>query len=203
MKARSVVDVSTLPTAGFGPKSPMWWGTLGFMALEGGGFVLAVGTYLYLAMIAPDWPLGAVEPDLLPGTIVTVLLVISVVPNHLVSRWARKQRLGRVRIGLVVMALLGILPLIARGFEFPALNVRWDANAYGSVVWVVLGLHTAHLVTDLGDTLVLAALMFTRHGRSAKRFSDVTDNAFYWDFVVASWVVLYLLIYWFPRLYNP
>ena len=52
-----VADVSALPTFAFGPKSPMWWGTLGFMALEGMGFALAAATYLYLDS-APDWPLS-------------------------------------------------------------------------------------------------------------------------------------------------
>jgi len=49
--------------------------------------------------------------------------------------------------------------------------------------------------------LVLAALMFTRYAKSGRRFSDVSDNAFYWDFVVGSWVLLYLLICWFPRVW--
>jgi heme/copper-type cytochrome/quinol oxidase subunit 3 len=125
---------------------------------------------------------------------------VSIVPNHFASRWAGEQDLTKVRIAMVVMCLFGLAPLIVRGFEFPALDVRWDANAYGSILWFLLGLHTVHLLTDFGDTLVLTALMFTRHGSRPRRFSDVGDNAFYWDFVVASWVPLYVLIYWVPRL---
>ena len=41
----------------------------------------------------------------------------------------------------------------------------------------LLGLHTTHIITDLADTLVLAALMFTRHGDNKRRFGDVQDNA--------------------------
>jgi heme/copper-type cytochrome/quinol oxidase subunit 3 len=63
----------------------------------------------------------------------------------------------------------------------------------------VLGLHATHLLTDLGDTIVLAVLMFTRHV-TERRFSDVSDNAFYWYFVVGSWVPLYALLYGVPRL---
>jgi heme/copper-type cytochrome/quinol oxidase subunit 3 len=74
--------------------------------------------------------------------------------------------------------------------------VLWDTYVYGSLVWFLLGLHTTHLLTDAGDTVVLAALMFTRHARRGKRFSDVSDNAFYWHFVVASWLPIYLLLYW-------
>ena len=104
-----------------------------------------------------------------------------------------------MRLGIVAMGLLGIAPMVVRGFEFGALNVSWDDNAYGSTLWLLLGLHTTHLATDLGDTLVLAALMFTRHGRG-KRFSDVSDNCFYWYFVVAAWVPIWLLVYIVPRL---
>jgi heme/copper-type cytochrome/quinol oxidase subunit 3 len=68
------------------------------------------------------------------------------------------------------------------------------------VVWFLLGLHTTHLLTDVADTIVLTALMFTRHGFNGRRFSDVTDNAFYWDFVILSWLPIYFLIYWVPRL---
>ncbi|MBZ9936988.1 cytochrome c oxidase subunit 3 [Mesorhizobium sp. BR1-1-16] len=199
MTRHSVADVSGLPTSGFGATSPMWWGTMAFMAIEGMGFALGVASYLYLAFLAPEWPM-APPPDLIPGSLVTALLVVSVLPNHLLDRWTKAKDLKRVRFGLLLMSILGALPLVVRWFELGALNVNWDTNAYGSIVWLLLGLHTTHLLTDLVDTLVLAALMFTRHGRSGKRFSDVSDNAFYWDFVVGTWVVLYLVIYWFPRI---
>ncbi|TIW75986.1 MAG: cytochrome C oxidase subunit III, partial [Mesorhizobium sp.] len=71
-----------------------------------------------------------------------VFLVLSVLPNILVNRWARQQDLRKVRIGLIVMSLVGIVPLILRAFEFPAMHIKWDQNAYGSIVWVMLGLHT-------------------------------------------------------------
>jgi len=200
MRHRGVADLSGLPTFGQGSQTPTWWGTLGFMALEGTGFALAVGSYLYLRYLAQDWPLSAPPPNHWPGTIVTLILLASLVPNHLVSRYAKECELLPVRIGLVVMSLLGIAPLVVRWFEFPALNVLWDANAYGSLVWVLLGLHTTHLLTDVVETLVLTVLMFTRHGHSGRRFADVGDNAFYWDFVVLTWIPIYLVIYWLPRL---
>jgi len=199
MKQRPVADVSDLPTFGSGSKSPTWWGTLGFMALEGTGFALAAASYLYLAYIAPDWPLSARPPDLWAGTTVTILLLLSLIPNHLLDRHAKKCEMRPVRIGLLAMCAFGIAPLIVRWFEFATLNILWDANAYGSMLWVLLGLHTAHLLTDVGDTIVLAVLMFTPHGYSGRRFGDVQDNAFYWDFVVVTWLPIYFLIYWAPR----
>ncbi|MFL5239239.1 MAG: heme-copper oxidase subunit III [Rhizomicrobium sp.] len=200
MTTRVVLDVSPVPESSFGSRTLTWWGTVAFMSLEGMGFALAIGAYLYLRVLQPNWPMNEPLPDLLPGTIVTVVLLLSAIPNYFLERWARAYDLRKVRIGLVLMSLLGILPLIVRAFEFPALRVRWDADAYGSIVWLLLGLHTTHLLTDAGDTLVLTALMFTRHGENPRRFSDTSDNAFYWDFVVLSWLPIYFVLYWLPRL---
>src|SRR3954462_3804320 len=199
MKQRLVQEVSALPTSGFGSSSPIWWGTLAFIALEGMGFALASGAYLYLPQVNPQWPIAAPPPNHWPGTILLILLLVSMVPNALVDQAAKEQRLQPVQFWLVVMTLLGIIAVAIRAWEFTQLNVRWDDNAYGSITWFVLGLHATHLLTDLGDTVVLAVLMFTRHV-TERRFSDVSDNAFYWYFVVASWVPLYALLYWVPRL---
>src|SRR4051812_45927105 len=116
-----------------GTASVTWWGTAAFMLIEGTGFALALAVYLYLMSLAATWPIDAPRPDLLPGTLVTLLLVVSVVPNVLVARWAEQQDLRKVRLGLVVMSILAIAPLIVRIFEFPALKISWDSNAYGSI----------------------------------------------------------------------
>ncbi|MEZ2223522.1 heme-copper oxidase subunit III [Rhizobium sp. RCC_161_2] len=200
MKERLVLDVSHLPLHGSGTASPTWWGTLAFMLIEGTGFALGIVVYLYLMSIAGAWPINAPAPDLLPGTLLTALLAVSVIPNVLVAGWAKRRELKKVRIGLIVMALFGIAPLLLRIFEFPAMHVMWDTNAYGSITWVLLGLHTTHILTDLIDTLVLMCLMFTRHADNPRRYGDVEDNAMYWNFVVITWVPLYLCLYWMPRL---
>ena len=200
MKERVVLDVSELPLHGSGAASPTWWGTCAFMLIEGSGFGLAVAVYFYLMSLAPRWPIDAPPPDLWAGSLLTLMLLASVVPNVLVSRWARQQKLRRVRLGLVVMCAMGIAPLVFRAYEFPALHLRWDENAYGSITWTILGLHTAHILTDLVDTLVLTWLMFTRHGDNRRRYGDVEDNALYWNFVVVTWLPLYASLYWVPRL---
>ncbi|WP_407168706.1 heme-copper oxidase subunit III [Bradyrhizobium sp. ORS 111] len=200
MTQRIVLDLAKLPLHGLSTASVTWWGTLAFMLIEGTGFALVLAVYLYLMSRAVTWPIDAPPPDLLPGTLVTVTLIASVVPNVLIARWAKQQKLSRVRAGLIVMCLFGIAPLVIRIFEFPALRINWDANAYGSVVWTLLGLHTTHIITDLVETFVLAALMFTRHGSSSRRFGDVEDNAMYWNFVVITWLPIYSCLYWVSRL---
>jgi len=98
----------------------------------------------------------------------------------------------------VVFAVLTLALLPIRWLEFTALNVRGDASAYGSCVWVLLGLHTFNLVTDIMDTLVVCAVMFKKK-IDGKRFVDVAENAGYWWFIIGSWIPIYAVIYLAPR----
>jgi cytochrome c oxidase subunit 3 len=169
------------------------------MLIEGAGMALVVVVYFYLQSIAPEWPLGAPPPDLGPGTWIAALLVASMLLNVLLMRWAKAGDLFKVRVGIVLISLLGSVLLVLRAFEFRVLNVSWDSNAYGSVVWFLLGVHTTHLITDVIEWFVLGAVMFSRHGDNKRRFGDVQDNTVYWSFVVVSWLVVYGCLYWVPR----
>lgn len=197
MMTRLAMNLHDLPTYGFGAKALTWWGTLAFIAIEGSGFAMAVGAYFYLAALSERWPLDPL-PNHWPGSLMLALLLVSLWPNLLLERLARAEDLKAVRAGLLLVSGIGLLAIVIRFYEFYNLPVKWYVNAYGSMLWFLLGLHATHLITDVGDTLVLTALMFTEHGRG-KRFSDVSDNAFYWYFVVGAWVPLYFVIYWFQK----
>ncbi|AZO28727.1 MULTISPECIES: cytochrome c oxidase subunit 3 [unclassified Mesorhizobium] len=196
--ARIVMDVSGLPTYAFGSRVTPWWGTLSFCLLEGTGFALGIGGYLYLAVTNDHWTKDAVPLNLVWSALFTLILVVSALPNFLIKRAAMRESLRSVRLLLLVMSLVGLVLIGLRIMEFSTLPVGWSDNAYGSFVWLLLGLHGVHVLTDVADTLVLAVLMFTRHG-TGKRFSDAEDNAFYWYFVVFSWLPLYAVLYWLPR----
>jgi cytochrome c oxidase subunit 3 len=196
---RRALDVSQLPSYAFGPRATMWWGTFGVIGIEGMAFALALASYFYLRSQATAWPLGVPPPDVGWGIANVAILVASVVPNHWTKRAAEAHDLRRVRAGMVVCIAFALAFLIVRVFEFRAFHVGWDYNAYGSLVWFLLGLHTVHLVTDFIDTLVLAVLMFTGP-LEGRRFADVADNAVYWDFVVLAWLPIHFTLYWVPRL---
>jgi cytochrome c oxidase subunit 3 len=199
MKTRVVDDVSGLDKHGFGHRLPTWWGTLAFMSLEGMGFVLAAGSFLYLAWHTPTWAEGAPPQGLLWPTIFTAIMVLSLIPNHLATKRAEARDNLTLKPLLLLMSVIGMIAVAVRGYEFTQLNIGWYSNAYGSLIWVLLGLHTTHLVTDLADTIVLTVMFFTGHCPT-RRFSDADENATYWNFVVIAWLPLYVLLYWVPRL---
>lgn len=193
------LDVSVMPTFAFGHRSILWWATWGLMAIEGTVFALAVMAYFYLRSHASHWPMaGDVPPALKWGTLNTAILLVSLLPNQWTKRAAEKLDRKRVRIGLVVCLVFAFAFLAVRVLEFGALNTGWDRDAYGSIVWLLLGLHTVHLVTDMWDSSVLTALFLTGP-REGRRYVDVSENAMYWYFVVLSWLPIYAVIYWAPR----
>ena len=196
------LDVSELPSYRFSHHSPVWWGTLGLIAIEGTVFALVIATYFYLRMHSTTWPMTALPPELLWGTLNTAVMLGSLVPNHFAKKASERHDLHGVRLWLSISLAFSLVFLALRVMEFAGLNVRWDSNAYGSVVWTLMGLHTAHLATDTFDSIVLLVLFFTGP-LDGRRFVDVSENCFYWYFVVGSWVPIYLVIYWGARPWTP
>lgn len=183
MMEKPQLDVSALPTYGFGQRSLMWWGTIGLMIIEGTVFALTLAAYFYLRSHSAHWPMNAAPPDLFWGTANTVLLIVSLLPNHLAKRASERQDLRAVRLWLPVCLVFGAAFIAVRAMEFTGLNTRWDSQAYGSAVWTLMVMHTTHIVTDFFDTAVLTVLMFTGP-LQGKRYGDVSENALYWVFVV-------------------
>jgi cytochrome c oxidase subunit III len=197
--SQPIVDVSRLPRYAFHHRNVVWWGTVGLMAVEGSLFAIMIVTYFYLKGRAPHWPPGQFPPSHFWGTVNTVVLLASGIPNQLAKRAAERLQLKGVWLWMSVGLIFGVAFNTIRIFEFQSLNVWWDENAYGSVVWTLLALHTTHILTDVVDSAVLLALMIVGPiGESA--FVDVSENSMYWWFVVISWLPIYGVIYLAPGL---
>jgi heme/copper-type cytochrome/quinol oxidase subunit 3 len=154
--------------------------------------------YFYLRLKVAQWPPSLPDPSLGVGTANVLLVIASCIPNALAKKAAEECHLSKVRLWLTVLTLIGVINVVLRAFEYPALNCRWDDNAYASITWLLLSMHTLHIATDVADSAVLAVLMFTGP-ITRKRFIDVSENSLYWYFIVAWWIPIYLVIYWAPR----
>ena len=195
-------DLAHLPTHAFSYRSLTWWGLIAFMVIEGSAFILTFAAYFFLMSQEQEWaPRQWLPPDLVAGTAFTIVLLLSEIPNAMIKKAAESYDSAGVRRLLPVMVAIGVLLFVIRGFEFNSLNVMWYDSAYGSIIWALLFLHTTHLATDWGDTLVLWRLMRTPHGEEPRRLVDTDENALYWRFVWLSWLPIYALIYWVPRFF--
>ena len=198
MSRRRVLDVGVLPDSAFGHQGLIWWGTVGFMVIEGSMFVIAIVAYFYLRLKVEAWPPSLPDPDPTYGTINLILVLVSIVPAALSKKAAEMFDLPKARRWLAVLVVMGMAAVVLRAFEYPALNSRWDDNAYGSIVWLLLSLHTIHVATDVVDSMVLLVMASTKP-MTRKRFVDLSENSLYWYFIVAWWMPIYLIIYFAPR----
>jgi hypothetical protein len=95
--------------------------------IEGTAFALAIGAYFFLATRLPHWPPhGVAPPDLGWGTINTIVLLASGIPNDLARRAGQRIDLRGVRIWMVVCLVFGVVFNAIRAIEFAHLNVGWD-----------------------------------------------------------------------------
>jgi heme/copper-type cytochrome/quinol oxidase subunit 3 len=193
------VDVRTLPETAFGLRNLPTWATIGFMVIEGSTLAIAMGAYLYLKRNFSEWPPPPTPlPDLLIPSINALLLLATMAPMVVAGRAARALSMPTMRVALVIATLMSLACTVLRGFEFAALNTRWDSSAYGSVVWVLVGLHSSLLAVDLLESIVITALTFST-GFEQKHYTDVEDAALYQCFLSLSWVPIYLLVFLLPR----
>lgn len=199
-RPRVVMDVSVLPDIVFGPRDILWWGTMGFVAIEGFTLVLCVAAYVYLTQNFAAWPPeNTSRPALGVPTLNLALMLASLPLVAWIMRAAKRFELGRVRIGLTVASLFVIVFTALRIVELvSSLNVKWNANAYGSAQWLVVGSHGTLLIIQAVEVIGMAALFWLAPVQR-KHFSDVNDAMFYWFFMVLIWVPLYVLCYLLPR----
>jgi heme/copper-type cytochrome/quinol oxidase subunit 3 len=198
-RERVVADVSGLPSVVFGSRGLVWWGTLAFMVIEGFTLALIAATYLYLRKNFESWPPHRTpRPELLVPTINLVIMLASLPLAWWTKRAAERLDLAKVRTGLIACTIVSLVVFGLRIAEFWSLETQWNSDAYGSVVWAVLGFHATILLVDVYETAGFAAIMHSPK-REPKHWVEVTDNCGYWYFAVLSWVPLYLLVFLGPR----
>ncbi|HEX5973449.1 MAG TPA: hypothetical protein VFY85_16055 [Gemmatimonadaceae bacterium] len=199
-RARAVMNLSALPDVVFGARDIMWWGTLGFMVIEGFTLVLTAAVYLYIQQNFAAWPPeGTPSPSLGIPTAQLMVMLLSLPLVWWIGRAAHAYDLGKVRIGLTLASVVALAFVALRILSaIYSLNVKWDSNAYGSAQWLILGSHFTLLLIEFIEVSGMA-LMFWLAPVEEKHFSDAADMAFYWYFMVLSWVPLYVLCFLVPR----
>lgn len=204
---RPIIDVSTLPDTELDHRSAIWWGNLLLLAIETTMFALLIGAYFYLRGNFAQWPpphiagpMAYLDPAPRLGVPTVNLFVIlsSVVPMAWADRAALRMQSGSVCRGLIVCIVLGLIVIALRCWEFGALRFRWDDNAYGSITWTIVAMHLLHLIVATLE-LALMLVWILRKGMDEKHARDVRVTAVYWYWVVATWVLLYLIVFAGPR----
>lgn len=193
------LDVSGLPSHAFGHRAPLWWGVLLMVVIEATTMALLLVSYFYVRGNYDLWPPTPLSPGVFRLAVVDALLLAVSFPAMVICvRAARREQLAPTRTWLIAATALGVAMLIVRGFEIPAIPFRWDQHAYGSVFWMIFGLHIAHVLTGVLENAMLIALLY-KGPVEQKHFGDIEASALLWYFVVLEWVPGFAILYLEPR----
>lgn len=126
----------------------------------------------------------------------TVIILISSLTIHLAYKQFLKGNTSQYRMLYLLTFLLGIGFVITQYLGWNAMHlggVELTGNPAGSFVYVISGVHVAHVlggITALFVGLILAFLL--PHKVSRKRTTRFKIMAHYWHFVDALWIYLLL-----------
>jgi cytochrome c oxidase subunit III len=207
MAARATLDVSGLPGSAYDTRAPVWWGNLLLMAIETMTIALLVASYFYVVPRYGEFPpprvdslppIGDPLPRLGSATTSLLLLLASVPVMIRADRVVRRKEKRATQVALALCLGLVIASTLLRVVDFDSVHFGWDANAYASIVWALLVLHLTYLVVAIAE-LVFVLAMISLYDLDLNLSVDITLIAAYWYWMVGVWVLLYLVIYWAPR----
>ena len=202
MSEQQVLDVSGLPHGKMGSGALIWWGNILMMTIEGTVFALAFAVFIYLRMNNLDWPPATVpKPDMLLPVIDLALLILSGIPAFYTDAAARHENLNGVRAGMATFIAMGIVFIAIQFIVLTNLGYKWSDHAFGSIVWVVIGMHLFHCITASGENLMLLIYLFFKPA-TKKRYLDVRCAAVYWFFVILTWLPFFVMIFVQPWMHR-
>lgn len=184
-------------------RSVLWWSMIGLITIESVVFLFLIVSYYYLhfhAHTALGIKLRNLErPDLVLPIISTVLIILSVIPIYWGDQGIRRGDRRRLIIGMSIGVVLASAFLVLKIIEYSDKDFNWASDAHGSIVWTIIGFHSAH-VTVLLLKSVVAIVAAARGHFDENRNVGIQINGLYWYFVVVVWLPLFATIYIAPYL---
>jgi heme/copper-type cytochrome/quinol oxidase subunit 3 len=158
-----------------------WWGMIMLVASEAMLFGCLLATYAYLRLETDRWPpAGTPRPAVAVPVTLALVLAASTVPMHLAARSAGTGNLPAARL-LVLAALVvqaGYFAYQVHDFERQLGELTPQANAYGSIYFVLLGADHGHVAVGL--LLNAWLLLKLACGLTTYRLDALRAIAVYW-----------------------
>ncbi|HEY2814760.1 MAG TPA: cytochrome c oxidase subunit 3 [Acidimicrobiales bacterium] len=174
--------------------SPLGVGVVVWLASELMFFSGLFATYFTLRATDSPWPPPGTELATARTALATLVLVSSSLTMHFAVKAAGSgNRTGAVR-WLVITALMGMVFLSNQVTEYVQAPFSISSHAYGSIFYLMTGFHGLHVIGGLAFMAAVCVAISGRTSRAPAK-STVEVCAYYWHFVDAVWVAMFLTIY--------
>jgi cytochrome c oxidase subunit III len=174
-------------------------GRVGILALiltESAFFSIFVVAYLFYIgkSLSGPYPKDVLSPPIIN----TICLLSSSITIVFAVRALRTGSIGTFTLWWLVTFALGLEFMIGTGLEWHELIYRdgltISTNLFGTTFYSLVGLHALHVT--IGLLLILLVGIFTLLGYMNPRYAERTEVlSWYWHFVDAVWVVVFLTVY--------
>ena len=124
------------------------------------------------------------------------IILLSSVTMHWAYVSAKRDNLKSLRIAMITTTLLGVAFLIGQYLawgDLVAMDVYFVGNPGGSFVYVLSGLHAAHLIGGV-VFLLITLVSVLRYRVHAKSMDQIEMCATYWHFLDGLWLYLFVFL---------
>ena len=170
---------------------------VGVMIWLGSEFMFFSGLFAAFFTIrahAAVWPPPGTKLDTYQALVFTFVLLASS-PTMQLGVWAEERgERAKARFWVVVSFLLGAAFVANQMYEWKTLPFRPHTNAYGSLFYVMSGLHGLHVLLGLVAMIALLGRMKGPRG-DAGEAATFQAISYYWHFVDIVWIGLFSALF--------
>ncbi|MFD2202200.1 cytochrome c oxidase subunit 3 [Shivajiella indica] len=124
------------------------------------------------------------------------IIILSSFSLHYAYLSAKKDELNRLRIGMIITSILGVIFLIGQWYSWVALvdrDVYFVGNPAGSFLYVFTGLHAIHLISGV-IFLIIVLISSFRYKVHSKNMDVMEMCVTYWHFLGGLWLYLFMFL---------
>lgn len=126
----------------------------------------------------------------------TAFILLSSVTMQLAYFAAKKDNLERVKLLVAFTAILGLAFLVGQFYGWAQLvdnRIFLVGNPSGSFVYIISGLHAAHIISAVVFLLIVLVSTF-RYRVHSKNMAQIEMCATYWHFLGLLWLYLFVFL---------
>ncbi len=181
------------------PESVGRFGMLMFLLSLTALFAPLVVAFAYFRfMLAGPWPPEGLPPFPRGLYLSTLLLIATTATLHAALRSIRRGRTGPLRRRIVAAVVLGVAFLATQGglwVHYLSQHVSAEAWRFAGLFYFFAILHALHVTGGLIPLVVVAGN--TLRGRyDARRHGPLLYCTWYWHFLDAIWLVMFVTVFW-------
>ena len=189
-------EIEQLPGRRF---SFMGVGMVVFIGSESVFFAALIAAAIHLRIHLPQSGAGTHLATAFP-VINTTIIVLSGVAAHYAQVSYRKQRQGSFFLLLVLTIILGAAFLGGQAWEYTHLGFGLTASLAASTFFTLTGFHGLHVACGISVLIYLLVRAARERRRGPGAVSPGTSGmvdagTYYWHFVDAVWVVVFIVVY--------